>query len=126
MVSKIFRNDKRPETPVLKCHKCESTSHLANTCTKKMKIHEVQIIEEVQYTKEKEESDQDSAVSEEKPVEDHSIENITACFEVREVHTHLPQYSDDCYNLINIQDAPICKTKPAKGKGYTAGACCIT
>ncbi|MBW0471174.1 hypothetical protein O181_010889 [Austropuccinia psidii MF-1] len=45
------------------------------------KIHEVQIIEEVQYTEEKEESDQDSAVSEETPVEYYSIESITAFFQ---------------------------------------------
>ncbi|MBW0515894.1 hypothetical protein O181_055609 [Austropuccinia psidii MF-1] len=107
-VPKISRDDKRPERPVLKCHKCGSTSHLANTCTKKTKIKEVQIIEEVQYTEEKEESDQDSAVSGETPVEDYSIENITAFFEVTEVHTHLPQYSEDFYSLIDIQDARMC------------------
>ncbi|MBW0557818.1 hypothetical protein O181_097533 [Austropuccinia psidii MF-1] len=28
--------------------------------------------------------------------------------------------------VINIQDARMCKTKPAGGKGYTAGASCIT
>ncbi|MBW0531477.1 hypothetical protein O181_071192 [Austropuccinia psidii MF-1] len=81
------------------------------------KINEVQVIEEVQCTEEKEESDLDSAVSEDKPVEDYPIENITAFFEVTEVHTHLPQYSDDCHNLVNIQDARMCKTKPARGKG---------
>ena len=59
-------------------------------------------------------------------MEDYPIENITAFFEVTEVHTHLPQYSEDCCNLINIQDARMCKTKPAKGKGYTAGTSCIT
>ncbi|MBW0561456.1 hypothetical protein O181_101171 [Austropuccinia psidii MF-1] len=37
MVSKIPREDRRPEKPVLKCNKCESTSNLANTCTKKTK-----------------------------------------------------------------------------------------
>ncbi|MBW0533010.1 hypothetical protein O181_072725 [Austropuccinia psidii MF-1] len=37
MVSKTSREDKRPERPVLKCHRCGSTSHLANTCTKKGK-----------------------------------------------------------------------------------------
>ncbi|MBW0531329.1 hypothetical protein O181_071044 [Austropuccinia psidii MF-1] len=126
MIPKIPREDKRPERPVLKCHKCGSTSHLANTCTKKTKINEVQVIEEIQCTEEKEESDQDSAVSEDTPVEDYPIENITAFFEVTEVHTHLPQYSEDCCNLINIQDATMCKTKPARGKGYTAGASCIT
>ncbi|MBW0580458.1 hypothetical protein O181_120173 [Austropuccinia psidii MF-1] len=126
MVPKIPREDKRPERPVLKCHKCGSTSHLANTCTKKTKINDPQVIEEIQCTEEKEESDQDSAVSEDTPVEDYPIENITAFFEVTEVHTHLPQYSEYCCNLINIQDARMCKTKPARGKGYTSGASCIT
>ncbi|MBW0573349.1 hypothetical protein O181_113064 [Austropuccinia psidii MF-1] len=126
MVPKISREDQRPEKPVLKCHKCGSTSNLDNTCTKKTKINEAQVIEEVQCTEEKEESDLDSAVSEDTPVEYYTIENITAFFEVTVVHTHLPQYSEDCNNLINIQDARMCKTKPARGKGYTAGASCIT
>ncbi|MBW0575986.1 hypothetical protein O181_115701 [Austropuccinia psidii MF-1] len=126
MVPKISREDRRPKKPVLKFHKCGSTSHLGNTCTKKTKINEVQGIEEVQCTEEKEESDLDSAVSENTPVEDYPIENITAFFEVTEFHTHLPQYSEDCHNLINIQDARMCTTKPDRGKGYTAGASCIT
>ncbi|MBW0482960.1 hypothetical protein O181_022675 [Austropuccinia psidii MF-1] len=126
MVSKASREDKRPERPVWKCHKCGSTSHLANTCTKKTNINEVQVIEEAQCTEEKEEYDLDSAVSEDKPVEDYPIENITAFFEVTEVHTHLPQYSEDGHNLINIQDSRMCKTKPARGEGYTSGASCIT
>ncbi|MBW0556266.1 hypothetical protein O181_095981 [Austropuccinia psidii MF-1] len=117
IVPKISREDKRPEIPFLKCHKCGSTSHLANTCTKKAKINEVQIIEDVQYAEEKEDSDQYSAISEDTPVEDSPTENITAFFEVTEVQTHLPQYSEDCYNLINIQDSRMSKTKPAQGKG---------
>ncbi|MBW0515308.1 hypothetical protein O181_055023 [Austropuccinia psidii MF-1] len=126
MVPTISREDRIPGKPVLKCHECGSTSHLANTCTKKIEINEFQIIEEVQCTEEKEESDLDSAVSEDTPVEDYPIENITALFEVTEVHTHLPQYSEDCHNLINIQDSTMCKPKPARGKGYTAGESCIT
>ncbi|MBW0527568.1 hypothetical protein O181_067283 [Austropuccinia psidii MF-1] len=126
MVSKTSREDKRPKRPVLKCHKCGSTSHLANTCTKKTKINEAQVIEEVQCTEEKEESDLDSTVSEDTQVEDYPIKNITAFFEVTEVHTNLPQYSEDCHNLINIQDARMCKAKTARGKGYTARASCIT
>ncbi|MBW0582814.1 hypothetical protein O181_122529 [Austropuccinia psidii MF-1] len=122
MVSKTSREDKRPERPVLKCHKCGSTSFLANTCTDKTMMNEVKGIEEVQCTEEKEEFDLDSAVSEDAPVEDYPIENITAFFQVTEVHSHLPQYSEDCYSLINIQDAIMCKTKPARGKGYTYGA----
>ncbi|MBW0524759.1 hypothetical protein O181_064474 [Austropuccinia psidii MF-1] len=67
MVPNISREDRRPERPFLKCHKCRSTSHLARTCTKKTKINEFQC------TKEKEESELDSAVSEDTPVEDYPI-----------------------------------------------------
>ncbi|MBW0502756.1 hypothetical protein O181_042471 [Austropuccinia psidii MF-1] len=117
MVCKTSREYKRPERHVLKCHKCGITSHFAKTCTKKTKINEVQVIEEGQCTDKKEESDLDSAVSEDKPIEDYPIEKITAIIEVTEVHTHLPQHIKDCQNLINIQDARMCKTKPARGKG---------
>ncbi|MBW0515218.1 hypothetical protein O181_054933 [Austropuccinia psidii MF-1] len=126
MVPKISREDRTPEKPVFKCHKCGSTSHLANTFTKKTNINEAQVIEEVQCTEEKEESDLDSAVSEDTPVEDYPIQNITAFFEVTEFHTHLLQYSENCHNLINIHDSRMCKTKPARGKGHTSGASCIT
>ncbi|MBW0559397.1 hypothetical protein O181_099112 [Austropuccinia psidii MF-1] len=114
----------KPGLQSLSNQKC--TSNLANNCTKKTNINEAKVIEEVQCTEEKEESDLDSEVSEDTPVEDYPIENITAFFEVTEVHTHLPQYSEDCHNLINIHDSRMCKTKPARGKGYTAGASCIT
>ncbi|MBW0502822.1 hypothetical protein O181_042537 [Austropuccinia psidii MF-1] len=90
IVSTIPKEDRRPERPVLKCHICGSTSHLANTCSKKTKINEVQVIEGIQCTEEKEESDQDSAVSEDTKVEDYPIENITAFFAVTEFHNHLP------------------------------------
>ncbi|MBW0591050.1 hypothetical protein O181_130765, partial [Austropuccinia psidii MF-1] len=103
MVSKIPTEDRKPEKPIFKCHKCG--------------IH---------CTEEKEESDQDSAISEDALVEDYPIENRTAFFEVTEFHTHLPKYSEYCYKLINIQDARMCKTKPARGKCCTAGASCIT
>ncbi|MBW0515248.1 hypothetical protein O181_054963 [Austropuccinia psidii MF-1] len=126
IVPKISRVDKKLERPVLKCHECGSTSNLANTCTKKIKINEVQVIAEVQCAEEKEESDQDSEISEDTPVGDYSIEDIIAFFGVTEVHTHLPQYSVDCYTLIIIQDARMCKTKPVRGGGYTAGASFIT
>ncbi|MBW0480210.1 hypothetical protein O181_019925 [Austropuccinia psidii MF-1] len=126
IVSKTSREDKRPERPVLECHICRSTLHFPNICTKKTKINEAQVIEEAQCTEGKEKSYLHSAVSGDAPVEDYPIENITAFFEVTEVHTHSPQYSEDCHSLINIQDARMFKTKPARGKGYTAGASCIT
>ncbi|MBW0589960.1 hypothetical protein O181_129675 [Austropuccinia psidii MF-1] len=96
MVPKIPIEDKRPQRLVLRFQKCGSTSNLGNTCTKKTKINEAQVIEGIRCTEEKEESDQDSAVSEDTPVEDYPIEKITAFFEVTEVHTHFPQYSEDC------------------------------
>ncbi|MBW0464884.1 hypothetical protein O181_004599 [Austropuccinia psidii MF-1] len=126
MVPKIFREDKRTERPVLKYHKCGNTSHLAKTFTKNTKINKFQIIEEVQCAEEKVKYGQDPAISEGTLVEDYPIESITAFFEVTKVHTHLPQSSEDCYSLINIQEARMCKTKASKGKGYTSGESCIT
>ncbi|MBW0561309.1 hypothetical protein O181_101024 [Austropuccinia psidii MF-1] len=126
MVSKTCREDRNPERPFFKCHKCGRTSHVANTCTKKKSIDEAQVIEEVKCSEEKEESDLDSAVLEVTTAEDYPIKNITDLFEVTEVHTHLPQYSGDFHNLINIHDARMCKTKPTRGKRYTSGASCIT
>ncbi|MBW0567972.1 hypothetical protein O181_107687 [Austropuccinia psidii MF-1] len=84
---KISREDKKPKRPVLKCHKCQIFSHLANTCTKKTKTHEFQVIKEAQCADKKEESEPYSAISEDTPVEDYSIENITDFFKVTEVHT---------------------------------------
>ncbi|MBW0543368.1 hypothetical protein O181_083083 [Austropuccinia psidii MF-1] len=120
IVPKTSREERRPEIPVLKCHKCGRSSNLAKTCIKKTKINEVQVIEEVQCTEEKEESDLDSAVSEHRPLEEYPIENITASFEVTEVYTHLPQYSEDCCNLINMQEDRMCKTQSSSRKGYTS------
>ncbi|MBW0571636.1 hypothetical protein O181_111351, partial [Austropuccinia psidii MF-1] len=76
-------------------------TNLARRDSERQKLKEVII---AHYTEEKEESDQASAVSEDTPVEDYSNESITAFFEFTEGHTHLPQYSEDCYNLINEQD----------------------
>ncbi|MBW0558873.1 hypothetical protein O181_098588 [Austropuccinia psidii MF-1] len=101
IVPKISGEDRKAERPFLKFHKCESTSHLANTFTKKTKINEAPFIEEVQCTEEKE-SDLHSAVSEDTPLEDYPIEKIKAFFEVTGVHTHFPQYSEDCHNPIII------------------------
>ncbi|MBW0547153.1 hypothetical protein O181_086868 [Austropuccinia psidii MF-1] len=68
-----------------------------------------------------------SEPSEEEELPDElSIENISSSFEVTEVHTHLPQCSDECMDLIHVQDAKMQKAKPARGKGYTAGSSCIT
>ncbi|MBW0523348.1 hypothetical protein O181_063063 [Austropuccinia psidii MF-1] len=39
IISKIPREERRPEKPVLKFHKCGRTSHLAKTFTKKTNIN---------------------------------------------------------------------------------------
>ncbi|MBW0571888.1 hypothetical protein O181_111603 [Austropuccinia psidii MF-1] len=41
-------------------------------------------------------------------------------------YSHLPQLSNGQLDLSKIQDAKLMKTKPNRGKGYTAGDACIT
>ncbi|MBW0568920.1 hypothetical protein O181_108635 [Austropuccinia psidii MF-1] len=113
----------------LKCHKCGSTSHLANNFPKKTKINEIEL-ENVEDTKETKdvslhEIDYEPSEGEELP-DELIIESINVSFEVTEVHIHLPQYSDEFMDLIHVQDAKMQKAKPARGKGYTAGSSCIT
>ncbi|MBW0561005.1 hypothetical protein O181_100720 [Austropuccinia psidii MF-1] len=92
---------------VFTCHKCGSTSNSANTCPKKTRINEIEIQKD-DDTKEKNDvslHESDYKPSEEEELTDElSIENINFSFEVTEVHTHLPQYSDECMNLIYVQD----------------------
>ncbi|MBW0550939.1 hypothetical protein O181_090654 [Austropuccinia psidii MF-1] len=93
----ILKPNKPQDRLPLKCHKCGSTSHLANTCPKKTRINEINV-EKVEDTKEATDVslyESDSEPSEEEELPDElSIENINVSFEVTEVHTHLPQYSD--------------------------------
>ncbi|MBW0544696.1 hypothetical protein O181_084411 [Austropuccinia psidii MF-1] len=86
-------HDKAP----LKCHKCGSTSHLANTCPKKTRINEIEIdnIADKKETNNVSLHENDSEPSEEEEIPDElGIDNINVSFEVTEVNTHLPQYSD--------------------------------
>ncbi|MBW0560589.1 hypothetical protein O181_100304 [Austropuccinia psidii MF-1] len=112
----------------LKCHECGITSHLANTCPKKTRINEIEI--EKYDTKETNDipvHGSDYEPSEEEELADElSLEIINVSFEVTEVHTHLPQSSDECIDLIHVQDDKMKKTKPGRGKCYTAGSSCIT
>ncbi|MBW0516334.1 hypothetical protein O181_056049 [Austropuccinia psidii MF-1] len=69
----------------------------------------------------------DSEHSEEEGIPDElSIENINFFFELTEVHTHLPQYSYECMDVMHVQEAKMQKSKPSRGQGYTDGASCIT
>ncbi|MBW0519388.1 hypothetical protein O181_059103 [Austropuccinia psidii MF-1] len=94
-------HDKAP----FNCHKYGSTSYLANTCPKKTRINEIEI--EKNSTKEKDDvsvHESDSEPSEEDELPDElSIKNINVSFEVTEVHTHFPQYSDEFMDLIHVQ-----------------------
>ncbi|MBW0507388.1 hypothetical protein O181_047103 [Austropuccinia psidii MF-1] len=71
------------------------------------------------------ESDSERSEGEELP-DELSIENINVSFEVTEVHTHLPKFGDVFMDLIHVQDAKIQKTKPSRGKGYTARSSSFT
>ncbi|MBW0547835.1 hypothetical protein O181_087550 [Austropuccinia psidii MF-1] len=125
----ISRPNRPQDKAPLKCHECGSTSHLANNCTKRTKMNEIEIgkAEETKETDDVSLHESDSEPSEEEELPDQlGIENINVFFEVTEVHTHLPQYSDECMDLIHVQDAKMKKTKPPRGASYTAGSSCIT
>ncbi|MBW0503164.1 hypothetical protein O181_042879 [Austropuccinia psidii MF-1] len=105
------------------------TSHLENTSRKNTIINEIEIdkVEDTNKTNNVSLHKSYSKPSEEEEKPDElSIENINVSFEVTEVHTPLPQHGDECMDLIHVQDTKMQKTKPARGKDYTAGASCIT
>ncbi|MBW0560912.1 hypothetical protein O181_100627, partial [Austropuccinia psidii MF-1] len=111
---------------VRKCHICQSTTHLANTCPKRGKINEIDVEKEPDVEKDdiiEENSDDKSSIFSESSKD---IENINATFDIMESYSHLPQLSNGQLDLSKIQDAQLMKTKPNRGKGYTAGNSCIT
>ncbi|MBW0504246.1 hypothetical protein O181_043961 [Austropuccinia psidii MF-1] len=125
----ILKPNKPHDKAPFKFHKHERTSHLANNCPKKTRISEIEIEKEDDT---KEANDVSLHESNSEPFEEEelanklSIESINVWFEVIEVHTCLPQYSDECMDLIHVQHAKMPKSQPARGKGYTAGSSCIT
>ncbi|MBW0586389.1 hypothetical protein O181_126104 [Austropuccinia psidii MF-1] len=108
----ISKPNKPQDRLPLKCHK----------------INEIEIEkDDIKETNDVHLHESDSEPSEEEEVpEELTIENINVSFEVTEVHTHLQHYSDECMNLIHVQDAKMQKPKPARGKGYTDGSSFIT
>ncbi|MBW0523302.1 hypothetical protein O181_063017 [Austropuccinia psidii MF-1] len=91
------------------------------------KINEINIDKEPDVEKDdnisEENSDDKSSIF---PESSKDIENINATFEIMQSYSHLPQLSNGQLDLSKIQDAPPMKTKPNRGKGYTAGHSCIT
>ncbi|MBW0537608.1 hypothetical protein O181_077323 [Austropuccinia psidii MF-1] len=110
---------------IRKCHIFQSTTQLANTCQKRGKINEIEIEKEPHVEKEdniiEENSDDKSSIFSESSKD---IENFNATFDIMESYSPLPQLSNCQLDLSKIQDAQLMKTKPNRGKGYTAGAFC--
>ncbi|MBW0539840.1 hypothetical protein O181_079555 [Austropuccinia psidii MF-1] len=111
---------------VRKCHICQSTTHLANTCPKRGKINEIDIEKEPDVEKDdiiEDNSDDKSSIFSESSKD---IENINATFDIIESYTCLPQLRNGQLDLSKVEDAQLMKTKTNRGKGYTAGNSCIT
>ncbi|MBW0552845.1 hypothetical protein O181_092560 [Austropuccinia psidii MF-1] len=111
---------------VRKCHICQSTTHLANTCPKRGKINEIDIEKEPNVEKDdiiEDNSDDKSSIFSQSSKD---IENINATFDIMESYSHLPQLRNGQLDLSKVQDAQLIKTKPGRGKGSTAGNSCIT
>ncbi|MBW0508156.1 hypothetical protein O181_047871 [Austropuccinia psidii MF-1] len=107
IIPKTSREDRRPEIPVLKCHKCGITSHLANNLTKKTTKNEFQVIKGVQCTEGKEESDHDSAISDDTPARDYPIENIIQDAKMRKCYLQiiLPQWKEHLLKIEGLQSS---------------------
>ncbi|MBW0501366.1 hypothetical protein O181_041081 [Austropuccinia psidii MF-1] len=112
---------------IRKCHICQSTIQFANTCPKRGKINEIDIEKKPHVEKEdniiEENSDDKPSIFSQSSKD---IYNINATFDIMESYSHLPQLSNGKLHLSRIQDAQLMKTKPNRGKGYTAGSSCIT
>ncbi|MBW0498303.1 hypothetical protein O181_038018 [Austropuccinia psidii MF-1] len=112
---------------IRKCHICQSNTHLANKFPKRVKINEIDIEKEPDVEKDnnivgENSYDKSSIFSE----SSRDIENINSTFDIMESYSHLPQLRNGQLSLSKIQDTQLMKTKPHRGKGYTAGNSCIT
>ncbi|MBW0545059.1 hypothetical protein O181_084774 [Austropuccinia psidii MF-1] len=119
-------NKYKSSDTVRKCHICQSTTHLANTCPKRREINEIDIEKEPDVEKDdiiEDNSDDKASIFFESSKD---IENINATYDIMESYSHLAQLSNGQLDLSKVQDAQLMKTKPNRGKGYTAGNSCIT
>ncbi|MBW0567349.1 hypothetical protein O181_107064 [Austropuccinia psidii MF-1] len=112
---------------IRKCHIFQSTAHLANTSPRKVKINEIDIenildVEKDDNIIEENSDDKPSIFSE----SSKDIEDINFTFAIMESYSHLPQLRHGQIDLPKMQDAQPMKTKPNRGKGYTAGNCYMT
>ncbi|MBW0534583.1 hypothetical protein O181_074298 [Austropuccinia psidii MF-1] len=111
---------------IRKCHICQSTTHLANAFPRKGKINEIDIKKEPDFEQDdliEDNSDDKSSIFSESSKD---IKNTNVTFDIMESYSHLPQLSNGQLDLSKVQHAQPMKTKPNRGKGYTAGNSCIT
>ncbi|MBW0515102.1 hypothetical protein O181_054817 [Austropuccinia psidii MF-1] len=112
---------------IRQCHICQSTTHLANTCPKRGKINEIDIEKEPDDEKDdniiEENSDDKSSIFSKSSKD---IENINSTFDIMKSYSQLPQLSNGKLDLSKIQFSQLMKTKPNRGKCYTAGNSYIT
>ncbi|MBW0524884.1 hypothetical protein O181_064599 [Austropuccinia psidii MF-1] len=115
----------KPADTVRKCHICQSTNHLANTCPKKGKINEIDIEKEPDVEKDdiiEDNSDDKSSIF---AKSSKDIENINSTFVIMELYSHLhsksflktcvPNFEDQLLAIdgIKLNSA----TNPMKGLG---------
>ncbi|MBW0526165.1 hypothetical protein O181_065880 [Austropuccinia psidii MF-1] len=110
---------------IRKCHICKSTTHLADAFPRKGKINEIDLEKEPDVEKD---DDLENSVDKSSIFSESSkdVENINSTFDIMEYYSHFPQLSNGQLDLSKTQDAQLMKTKPNRGKGYTAGNSCIT
>ncbi|MBW0588383.1 hypothetical protein O181_128098 [Austropuccinia psidii MF-1] len=106
-------------------HIYQSTTNFANACPKRGKVNEIDIKKEPDVKKDdvnEENSDDKSSI-----ISQYSkyIENINFKFEIMESYSPLQQLRNSQLDLSKIQDAKLMKTKPNRGRGYTADNSCI-
>ncbi|KAI7946864.1 hypothetical protein MJO29_011391 [Puccinia striiformis f. sp. tritici] len=128
----VNRLDNKPF--VRKCHKCDSPHHLANVCTKPRKA--INAIEQGTSNSPDEndtptEEDEEESLPDKSEGEDSNdldISAIEANYNIteEEMSSYLPQLSNPSREIVHITDAKLIKTRPGKGKGYTAGTSSIT
>ncbi|MBW0504178.1 hypothetical protein O181_043893 [Austropuccinia psidii MF-1] len=93
--------------------------------SKKGEINEIDIEKEPDGQKEdviEDNSDDKSSTFSESSKD---IENLNFMFEIMEFYSYLPQITNSKLDLSKINYAQLMKTKPNRGKGYTAGDSCI-
>ncbi|MBW0565258.1 hypothetical protein O181_104973 [Austropuccinia psidii MF-1] len=87
-------NKYRSVDTVRKCHICQSTTHLDNTCPKRRKINEIYSQKEPDVEKNdiiEDNSDGKSSIFSESSKD---IENINVTFDIMESYSHFPQLSN--------------------------------